>query len=186
MGDTGGSDDVGRIAEMIRRAPRGATVHAVMHDGAEVAIDAPKTRDRVSRMARVAAARRPERVEVRVDAAVVDVVVLDESAPAQDAQVSTATTEVERLLALVLRAQDDAVRRHMDATRHVVDAAVRVMSASAERTERIERALERALAEREEVAHAILAAAESEKPNESDELAKQFIGLLASRTTPAS
>lgn len=179
-----GVDFRAQVAELVRRAPKGTRVYAVLPDGSDVQLDAPPTRDRASRIARVADARGAARVEIRLDDCVVDCCVRD--LPILEVpKESDSTTEVERLLSLVIRAQESAVERHASMMRAVLDAAVRVMQVSAARTERIERALERALVERERaVEHAIaeLASSESEKADSiTDDLAKQVLSFAAAK-----
>jgi hypothetical protein len=146
-GDRAGGGDERAAREL--RESRGEKFFARLDDGTEREVKAAKTRGRWERLVSSARALGASSVEARDrDGATLAVVQLEEPAAARVLEVSAEddepadrAREVERLLAVVLRAQDAALARSAEQTRAITDAALSVMQAAAERAASMERAV---------------------------------------------
>lgn len=172
MGDRDAAGGLGRdaVARALRES-RATRFFAVV-EGEPREVKAAKTRGRWERLADAATALGASRIEARDDdGATLAVVQLgevdDEPADVEpeprerERERRDSVAEVERLLVVVLRAQDHALQRHAEQTRAIVDASVQVMTASAERASSLERAVLSLVQQRErdlEAAHESLAA----------------------------
>jgi hypothetical protein len=168
-----GSGALGRdgIARALRDS-RGSRFFAIV-EGEAREVKTAKTRGRWERLTDAAILLGASRIEARDDdgatLAVVQVGELDDEpsapeaapAPERTSAARDSVAEVERLLVVVLKAQDHALSRHAEQTRAIVDASVQVMTASAERASSLERAVLALVQQRErdlEAAHESLAA----------------------------
>lgn len=160
-----------------------------MVDGEPREVKAAKTRGRWERLHDSAAAMGATAIECRDDGgAVLAIVELEElGAELVEERVeehaprvtSTGTAgEVERLLAIVLRAQDAAVQRQAEQVQSVTNAALSVMNAAAERAASMERAVLALVQQRERELDAAAAQLDAEaraiararkKPTESED-----------------
>ncbi len=173
MGDRDAAGGLARdqVARALRES-RATRFFAVV-EGEPREVKAAKTRGRWERLADAATALGASRIEARDDdGATLAVVQLgevdDEPADVEpeptrerERERRDSVAEVERLLVVVLRAQDHALQRHAEQTRAIVDASVQVMTASAERASSLERAVLSLVQQRErdlEAAHESLAA----------------------------
>ena len=216
-GGVGGLEAVARAL----RESRASRFYACAIEGGkgERELKAAKTRGRWERLAQSATLLRAERIECRDDdgatLAVVSLVVEDDAPEAAAAPLadpvdsapwmSPRADEVDRLVQIVVKAQDAALVRHQDHVTSLLDAAVKLATASSERADKLERAVltlvqhrERELAaasealdeqaramQREARAEARAArAAESEK-DETSELDKMGEKLVNDHILPA-
>lgn len=155
MGAPGGDRNGGDV-EAVTRALREsrATKFFAMLDGGDVReVKAAKTRGRWERLRDSARALGAHAIECRDDDdAVLAVVQLDELDDVSEleevaleepkAKEARGTAgEVERLLSIVLRAQDAAVQRQAEQVTSVTQAALSIMTAAAERAATLERAV---------------------------------------------
>lgn len=128
------------------RDSRGTKYFAVV-DGEPREVKAAKTRGRWDRLIGAARALGASCIEARDDdGATLAVVQLDEEQDAarddgRHAADDSRAGELERLLGIVLRAQDAAVARQSEHVRSVTEAALSVMNAAAERAASMERAV---------------------------------------------
>lgn len=151
MGDRGTGSGVDVLARALRDS-KGARFFALVDDDKPRELRTAKTRGRWERLVNSALALGAHSIEARdEDGATLHVVRLDEleesppDAPSASSSSSSrpasAAAEVERLLGLVLRAQDVALARQAEQVKAVTDAALRVMQASADRASSMERAV---------------------------------------------
>lgn len=145
------SGSVDALARALRDA-KATRFFAVVDDDKARELKTAKTRGRWERLVNSALALGATAIECRdEDGAVLEVVQL-ELEPQSDAASSTANTttsskptnsaaEVERLLGLVLRAQDVALQRQGEQVTRVTEAALRVMESAANRASSMERAV---------------------------------------------
>lgn len=144
-GDRARGDDA---AARELRESRGARFFAIV-DGEPREVRAAKTRGRWERLVGAARALGASCIEARDDdGATLAVVQLDEDdehasdEPRRElAPTDARAGELERLLGIVLRAQDAAVARQSEHVRAVTEAALSVMNAAAERAASMERAV---------------------------------------------
>ena len=192
MGSSGG-DRVDGSREAVTRALREsrASRFFAMVDGEPREVKAAKTRGRWERLHDSAVAMGATAIECRDDGgAVLAFVELEElgaelveervdafDGPKRARDTSTAG-EVERLLSIVLRAQDAAVQRQAEHVQSVTSAALSVMNAAAERAASMERAVLALVQQRERELDAAAAQLDAEaraiararkKPAESEE-----------------
>lgn len=143
MDSSGGSDDA-RLADALKKA-RPKVIVAILEDDRERVLHTPLTRGRWERYVQLARACGAVRVEGRDDeGAVVVSVELDEDATESSSTPSSTRTprsEVAELVSIALAAQDRAVARQAEMMRAVLDGALGVMRASAERATSLERAV---------------------------------------------
>ncbi len=214
--DSGGAAGARERAARALREARAERFFAVIDGEAKREVRAAKTRGRWERLHDAAHALGASAIECRDEEGATLAVVglgvpldeLEEDAPqlelrdAPRARGGSSADEVERLLALVLRAQDSAVARQSEQVRQVTDAALSVMNAAAERASSMERAVlalvqqrERELAavsdqlhqdaraiERAELARSAAAAASREEDGELDGMVQK---LIDDAVTPA-
>lgn len=191
----GGGDDA---AARALRESRGTRFFAV-NDNGEREVKAAKTRGRWERLVAAARALGAHAVECRDDdGATVAVVELDDREERSErTERDDRVGEVERLLALVVRAQDQAVARQAEQVRAVTDAAMRVMHAAADRASAMERAvlamvrareadLARAAEELDVAARAVerAAAERGERADETSELDAMATTLVRDAVAP--
>lgn len=201
--DAGGSD---ALAKALRdsRAER----FFAMVEGEAREVKAAKTRGRWERLLAASVALGASAIECRdasgATLAVVELDAEDEPRAASPVpeKVSGNAGEVERLLGLVLRAQDAAVSRQAEQVKQITDAALSVMNAAAERASSMERAVlslvqqrERELdataaqldAELRAVAreHAAATRAKGEEAEDSGDLEAMASSLMKEAVTPA-
>lgn len=152
--DSGGGGGARERAARALRESRAERFFALV-DGKEREVRAAKTRGRWERLHDAAHALGASSIECRdEDGATLAVVqlgeqlepLLEEDDQAQQLEqlplrARSSADEVERLLTLVLRAQDAAVARQGEQVRQVTDAALSVMNAAAERASSMERAV---------------------------------------------
>lgn len=160
-----GGDRNGGSREAVTRALREsrATRFFALVDGDAREVKAAKTRGRWERLHDSALSLGASAIECRDDdGAVLAVVALDvledddgaddgaDDASAREPKRERGTAgEVERLLSIVLRAQDAAVQRQAEQVQSVTNAALQVMNAAAERAASMERAVLALVTQRE-------------------------------------
>lgn len=171
---TGGA--VGRVASELK-ASRASRFWACGIEGGkgERELKAAKTRGRWERLAQSALMLRAERIECRDDdgatLAVValveeDAELVEASAPSPiDAPASSSSPradEVDRIVQIIVRAQDAALSRGAEHTSAVIEGALRIASAATERADKLERAVLALVKQRESELDAAAAAIEEQ------------------------
>lgn len=144
-----GSGSVDALARALRDS-KAARFFAIVDEEKPRELKTAKTRGRWERLVNSAIALGAHAVECRdEDGAVLDVVALDGAelepdAPSLSSSSSlkpSSAAEVERLLGLVLRAQDVALQRQGEHVTRVTESALRVMESAANRASSMERAV---------------------------------------------
>lgn len=170
---TGGA--VGRVASELK-ASRASRFYACGIEGGkgERELKAAKTRGRWERLAQSALMLRAERIECRDDdgatLAVValveeDAELVEASEPSpMDAPASSSprADEVDRIVQIIVRAQDAALSRGAEHTSAVIEGALRIASAATERADKLERAVLALVKQRENELDAAAAAIEEQ------------------------